>query len=181
MITPLCERLSRDDDLNDESNSISNQKLQLEDYAHSQGFQNFVHFADDGISGTGFDCLGFLATTKEVKSRRVQYLLIKDMNRLWRDYLKVAQITEILRQCGVRLMRYYHISSSQIGWRSHIQSIFRENNSIECYEKVLRGKYANVIGEKLFWCLCEEIAEEFQSVDSVPAILRDRHCEKIGA
>ena len=49
MITALYERLSRDDDLEGESNSISNQKRQLEDYARSQGFLNPVHFTDDGI------------------------------------------------------------------------------------------------------------------------------------
>ena len=104
MITALYERLSRDDDLEGESNSISNQKRQLEDYARSQGFSNPVHFTDDGISGTCFDRPGFLAMMKEVEARRVEYLLIKDMSRLGRDYLKVGQIMEILRQKGVRLI-----------------------------------------------------------------------------
>ena len=104
MITALYERLSRDDDLEGESNSISNQKRQLEDYARSQGFPNAVHFTDDGISGTCFDRPGFLAMMKEVEAGRVEYLLIKDMSRLGRDYLKVGQIMEILRQKGVRLI-----------------------------------------------------------------------------
>ena len=104
MITALYERLSRDDDLEGESNSISNQKRQLEDYARSQGFPNPVHFTDDGISGTCFDRPGFLAMMKEVEAGRVEYLLIKDMSRLGRDYLKVGQIMEILRQKGVRLI-----------------------------------------------------------------------------
>jgi len=104
MITALYERLSRDDDLEGESNSISNQKSQLEDYARSQGFPNPVHFTDDGISGTCFDRPGFLAMMKEVEAGRVEYLLIKDMSRLGRDYLKVGQIMEILRQKGVRLI-----------------------------------------------------------------------------
>lgn len=68
---------------------------------------------------------------------------------------------------------------TQIGWRSHIQSIITENNLIEWYEKALRGKYANIIGDKLIWCLCEEIAEEFPSVDTTPDILKNRHYEKI--
>ena len=104
MITALYERLSRDDDLEGESNSISNQKRQLEAYARSQGFPNPVHFTDDGISGTCFDRPGFLAMMKEVEAGRVEYLLIKDMSRLGRDYLKVGQIMEILRQKGVRLI-----------------------------------------------------------------------------
>ena len=52
MITALYERLSRDDDLDGESNSISNQKKLLEDYARQHGFTNMMHFTDDGISGT---------------------------------------------------------------------------------------------------------------------------------
>jgi len=104
MITALYERLSCDDDLEGESNSISNQKRQLEDYARSQRFTNPVHFTDDGISGTCFDRPGFLEMMKQVEAGRVEYLLIKDMSRLGRDYLKVGQIMEILRQKGVRLI-----------------------------------------------------------------------------
>ncbi len=103
-ITALYERLSRDDDLEGESNSISNQKKQLEDYARQHGFPNPVHFTDDGISGTCFDRPGFLAMMREVEAGNVEYLCIKDMSRLGRDYLKVGQIMEILRQKGVRLI-----------------------------------------------------------------------------
>ena len=67
---------------------------------------------------------------------------------------------------------------TQIGWRSHIQSIITENDLIEWYEKALRGKYAAVIGEKLLSRLSEEIAEEFPSVDAVPEILRSRQYAK---
>ena len=60
-ITPLYERLSRDDELQGESNSISNQKQMLEDFASRNGLPNPTHFTDDGISGTRFDRPGFLA------------------------------------------------------------------------------------------------------------------------
>ena len=103
-ITALYERLSRDDDLQGESNSISNQKKLLEEFAARQGFTNIVHFTDDGISGTCFDRPGFLAMMKEVEAGNVEYLCIKDMSRMGRDYLKVGQIMEILRQRGVRLI-----------------------------------------------------------------------------
>ena len=108
-ITALYERLSRDDfgkddDQQRESNSISNQKAMLEDFAARQGFTNIVHFTDDGISGTCFDRPGFLAMMKEVEAGNVEYLCIKDMSRMGRDYLKVGQIMEILRQRGVRLI-----------------------------------------------------------------------------
>lgn len=104
MITALYERLSRDDDVEGESNSIQNQKKLLEEYAKQHGFPNPVHFTDDGISGTCFDRPGFLEMMKQVEAGRVEYLCIKDMSRLGRDYLKVGQIMEILRQKGVRLI-----------------------------------------------------------------------------
>ena len=103
-ITALYERLSRDDELQGESNSISNQKKLLEEYAAQQGFTNCVHFTDDGISGTCFDRPGFLDMMRQVEAGNVDYLCIKDMSRLGRDYLKVGQIMEILRQRGVRLI-----------------------------------------------------------------------------
>lgn len=103
-ITPLYERLSRDDELNGEANSISNQKQMLEDYARRNGFPNPTHFTDDGISGTRFDRPGFTAMMEEVEAGRVEAIIIKDMSRLGRDYLKVGQIMEILRIKGVRLI-----------------------------------------------------------------------------
>ena len=84
------QRLSRDDfgkddDQQRESNSISNQKAMLEEFAARQGFTNIVHFTDDGISGTCFDRPGFLAMMKEVEAGNVEYLCIKDMSRMGRD------------------------------------------------------------------------------------------------
>ena len=103
-ITPLYERLSRDDELQGENNSISNQKQMLEDFARRNGLPNPTHFTDDGISGTRFDRPGFLAMMEEVEAGRVEAIVIKDMSRLGRDYLKVGQVMEILRQHGVRLI-----------------------------------------------------------------------------
>lgn len=103
-ITPLYERLSRDDELQGESNSISNQKQMLEDFARRNGLPNPTHFTDDGISGTRFDRPGFLAMMEEVEAERVEAIVIKDMSRLGRDYLKVGQVMEVLRQRGVRLI-----------------------------------------------------------------------------
>lgn len=68
---------------------------------------------------------------------------------------------------------------TQIGWRSHIQSIVTESDLIAWYEKALRGKYADIIGDDLLSCLCSEIAEEFPSVEDVPEILKSRHYENI--
>ena len=103
-ITPLYERLSRDDELQGESSSISHQKQMLEDFARRNGLPNPTHFTDDGVSGTRFDRPGFLAMMEEVEAGRVEAIVIKDMSRLGRDYLKVGQVMEILRQRGVRLI-----------------------------------------------------------------------------
>ena len=103
-ITPLYERLSRDDGDDKESNSISTQKRLLEDYARNNNLPNPTHFTDDGISGTQFDRPGFLAMMAEVEAGNVDCIVIKDMSRLGRDYLKVGQIMEMLRQRGIRLI-----------------------------------------------------------------------------
>lgn len=103
-ITPLYERLSRDDELQGESNSITNQKKMLEEYANKNDFPNPTHFTDDGISGTQFDRPGFMEMMKEVDKGNVDTIILKDLSRLGRDYLKVGQYMEILRQKGVRLI-----------------------------------------------------------------------------
>ena len=103
-ITPLYERLSRDDELQGESNSISHQKQMLEEFARRNNLPNPQHFTDDGVSGTRFDRPGFLAMMEEVEAGRVEAIVIKDMSRLGRDYLKVGQVMEILRQRDVRLI-----------------------------------------------------------------------------
>ena len=103
-IALLYERLSRDDELSGESFSIQNQKIMLEDFARRNGYLRFKHFTDDGVSGTRFDRPGFMAMMEEVEDGGVEAIIVKDMSRLGRDYLKVGQVMEILRQRGVRLI-----------------------------------------------------------------------------
>ena len=95
-ITALYERLSRDDDLTGESNSITNQKKYLEDYARRNGFENIRHFTDDGFSGVNFNRPGFQSLIKEVEAGNVETLIVKDMSRLGRNYLQVGFYTEVL-------------------------------------------------------------------------------------
>ena len=95
-ITALYERLSRDDDLNGESNSITNQKKYLEDYAHRNGLGNIRHFTDDGFSGVNFNRPSFQALIKEVEAGNVATIIVKDMSRLGRNYLQVGFYTEVL-------------------------------------------------------------------------------------
>ena len=101
----LYERLSRDDELQGESNSITNQKRLLEDYAKKHGFDNFRHFTDDGISGTTFERKGFKAMIEEVMNGNISTIIVKDMSRFGRDYLKVGYYTEIMFvEKGVRFI-----------------------------------------------------------------------------
>ena len=95
-ITALYERLSRDDDLNGESNSITNQKKYLEDYARRNGFENIRHFTDDGFSGVNFNRPSFQELIKEVEAGNVATIIVKDMSRLGRNYLQVGFYTEVL-------------------------------------------------------------------------------------
>ena len=76
-ITALYERLSRDDDLAGESNSITNQKKYLEDYAQKNGFKNIRHFTDDGFSGVNFNRPGFQSLIKEVEAGNVETLIVR--------------------------------------------------------------------------------------------------------
>ena len=75
-ITALYERLSRDDDLNGESNSITNQKQYLEDYARRNGFTNIRHFTDDGFSGVNFNRPSFQELIKEVEAGNVATIIL---------------------------------------------------------------------------------------------------------
>ena len=85
-LTALYERLSHDDELQGESNSISNQKAMLEDYAEKNGFTGIRHFTDDGISGTTFEREGFQAMLAEVEKGNIGTIIVKDMSRLGRKH-----------------------------------------------------------------------------------------------
>ena len=104
-ITALYERLSRDDELVGDSNSIVNQKKYLESYAQQQGFQNFVHYTDDGYSGGNFDRPAWKRLMNDIEAGRVSIVLAKDMSRIGRDYLQTGFYTEVFfRQHGVRFI-----------------------------------------------------------------------------
>lgn len=104
-ITALYLRLSRDDDLEGESNSISNQKTLLTRYAKEYGFKNVKVFIDDGISGVTFNRQGFKDMFKLIEADQVGTLIVKDMSRLGRNYIEVGKLTEsILPLHDVRLI-----------------------------------------------------------------------------
>ena len=81
-ITALYCRLSQDDALDGESNSITNQKALLSKYAAEHGFRNTMFFVDDGFSGTNFQRPGFLEMMKYVEDYSVSTLIVKDLSVL---------------------------------------------------------------------------------------------------
>ena len=95
-ITALYCRLSRDDELQGDSNSIINQKAILQKYADDNGFRNTFLFVDDGYSGTTFDRPDWNRLMGLVDEGRVGTIIVKDMSRLGRDYLKVGMYTEMV-------------------------------------------------------------------------------------
>lgn len=94
-IDALYCRLSRDDELQGDSNSIKNQKAILSKYAQEHGFNNPHFYVDDGYSGTNFNRPDFQRLMNDVNEGKVRTIIVKDMSRLGRDYLKVGFYTEI--------------------------------------------------------------------------------------
>ena len=137
-ITALYERLSRDDELEGESNSIVNQKKILEEYASKNNLTNIIHFADDGISGTQFDRPGFMEMMNGVNTGNIGCIIVKDMSRLGRDYLKVGQCMEILRQKGVRL----------IAINDNVDSFYREDDFTP-FRNIMNEWYARDTSRKI--------------------------------
>ena len=105
LITALYPRLSHEDELQGESNSISNQKRILETYAKQNGFSNLQWYTDDGYSGANFQRPGFQAMLADIEAVKVGTVIVKDMSRLGRNYLQVGMYTEmIFPQKGVRFI-----------------------------------------------------------------------------
>lgn len=95
-VIALYCRLSRDDELQGDSNSIINQKKILQKYALDHGWKNIRFYIDDGISGTTFNRPGFQEMIADIEAGIVKRVIIKDMSRLGRDYLQVGMYTEIM-------------------------------------------------------------------------------------
>lgn len=93
--TALYCRLSRDDELQGDSNSIINQKAILQKYADDNGFGNTIFFVDDGYSGTNFDRPDWQRLIALAEDGKIGTVIVKDMSRLGRDYLKVGYYTEV--------------------------------------------------------------------------------------
>ena len=104
-ITALYGRLSQDDGLEGESNSISNQKEILMKYAKEHNLKNPRYFLDDGISGTTFERSGFKEMQALAESGIVKTIVVKDLSRFGRNYIEVGEYLEIkYPSLGVRFI-----------------------------------------------------------------------------
>ena len=137
--TALYCRLSRDDELSGESNSITNQKSILSKYAKENNFQNIQFFVDDGYSGTTFTRPAFMEMMELAESGKIGTIIVKDHSRLGRNRLVVGQLLE---EDFVRLnIRYIAImdnidSSKGLNDFLPIQDWFNEMHAKNTSQKV---------------------------------------------
>ena len=104
-ITALYERLSNDDRLLGDSNSIVNQKAMLESYAKQNNFSNLKHYTDDGFSGGNFERPSWKRMVSDIQAGLIGTVIVKDMSRVGRDYLQTGFYTEVLfKQQNVRFI-----------------------------------------------------------------------------
>ena len=184
-ITALYERLSRDDELSGDSNSIIHQKEMLESYAAQQGFTNCAHYTDDGYSGGSFDRPDWNRMIEDIEAGKIGCVIVKDMSRIGRDYLQTGFYTEVMFQ--KHDVRFIAISN---GVDSSVQGsgefapflnvmnewYLRDCSRKQCAAYQLRGKSGkpttnNVIygykkdpKDKFHWLLDEEAAAVVQRI-----------------
>ncbi|MDR2531569.1 MAG: recombinase family protein [Oscillospiraceae bacterium] len=149
-ITALYERLSKDDELAGESNSIVNQKVILEEYAKRNGFTNIRHFVDDGTSGTVFNRPGLNAMLEEVKAKRVAVVIIKDQSRIGRDVLEVGLLKRTFEENDVRFIAANDNLDTANGFdiMSIFRDVFNEWYVADTSKKIRAVKRSNAIAGK---------------------------------
>ena len=149
-ITALYERLSRDDELAGDSNSIINQKSYLESYAKQQGYENLVHYTDDGYSGGNFNRPAWKQLIADIEADKVAHVLVKDMSRIGRDYLQTGFYTEVM-------YRQYHVHFVAIA--NSVDSDDRNSNEFAPFLNVMNEWYSiDLITVFLLQLRCAESA-----------------------
>ena len=138
-ITALYCRLSKDDLLDGESNSITNQKAILKKYADENGFRNTVFYVDDGISGTTFEREGFKAMMSDIEAGKVGTVITKDLSRLGRDYLKTGEYIEIIFPDYD--VRYIAINDGV--------DTFKSENELMAFKNIFNDWYARDTSKKI--------------------------------
>ena len=142
-ITPLYERLSRDDELQGESNSISNQKKLLTKVAKEKGYTHLVHFFDDGISGVTMDRPGFKDMIAQLELGKASAVFVKDLSRLGRNYIEAGRLTEeFFPEHDIRLVAVSDNIDTAEGENelAPIRNLFKNvaysGNVFHCFERI---------------------------------------------
>lgn len=177
-ITALYCRLSQDDMLAGESNSITNQKSILLKYAKENGFTNTQFYTDDGYSGTNFNRPDFQRMKTDIEDGRVSTVIVKYLSRLGREYLQTGYYTEIFfSQYDVRFIAIHDNVDTQRGDNDFapFKNLMNEFYARDCSKKVravlkskgMSGKpltsnapygYKKAEGNKDLWIIDEEAA-----------------------
>lgn len=157
--TALYERLSRDDELKGESNSITNQKQFLEKYAIDNGFNCFEHFSDDGYSGTNFERPAFKQMIQEIEDGKIDTVIVKDMSRLGRHYLKVGFYTEMM--FPEKNVRFIAVNNSY-------DSINENDNSFVPFINIMNEWYAKDTSKKIQTVFMTRMKEGKRCNGSIP-------------
>ena len=139
-VTALYCRLSKDDELVGDSNSIVHQKEMLAKYAKEHGFTNTEFYVDDGYSGTNFNRPDFQRMMSDVEEGKIRTVIVKDMSRFGRDYIMVGYYTEIyFGNCNVRF----------IAVNDGVDSNVQTENDLTPFKNVFNEWYAKDTSKKI--------------------------------
>ena len=139
-ITALYCRLSQEDELKGDSNSIQNQRAILEKYAKNNGFEHIEVFVDDGYSGVSFNRPDFQRLLEMMEQGKVATLITKDLSRLGRNYIEVGQYTEMLFPRWE--VRYIAINDNY-------DSLYNEGNELAPFKNLFNEWYARDTSKKI--------------------------------
>lgn len=198
-ITALYCRLSQDDNMDGESNSISNQKEILLDYAKKNGYLHPQFFVDDGISGTTFNRPGFQEMQKLIEEGKISTVIVKDLSRFGREHLLCGHYTEIVYPTlGVNFIALQENVDTDKGIGTEMMpfhNIFNEWYAAQTSKKIravnemkaAKGKrvsstvaygYKKIEGDKERWYIDEPAAEVVRKIFEKELVIKVAECEK---
>ena len=139
-VTALYARLSKDDDLVGDSNSIVHQKEILFKYAKEHGFANCEFYVDDGFSGTNFNRPDFQRMMADAEEGKISTVIVKDMSRFGRDYIMVGYYTEIY---------FSNLDIRFIAINDNVDSNIQTENDLTPFKNVFNEWYARDTSKKI--------------------------------
>ena len=139
-VTALYARLSKDDDLVGDSNSIVHQKEILAKYAKEHGFTNIEFYVDDGFSGTNFNRPDFQRMMADAEEGKISTVIVKDMSRFGRDYIMVGYYTEIY---------FSNLNIRFIAINDNVDSNIQTENDLTPFKNVFNEWYARDTSKKI--------------------------------